>query len=51
MLIWINLEDKAKKMAQFGLNWSHWTFVNLTGLYSNHLLADIDNILKVLNDI
>lgn len=26
-------------------------FVNLTGLTSNHLLADIDNILKVLIDI
>lgn len=26
-------------------------FVNLTGLYSNHLLADIDNVLKVLNDL
>lgn len=25
--------------------------VNLTGLYPNHLLVDIDNILKVLNDI
>lgn len=23
MLIWINLEDKAKKMAPFRLNWSH----------------------------
>ncbi len=26
-------------------------FVNVTGLYSNHLLADIDHILKVLNDV
>ena len=28
-----------------------FTFVNMTGLYSNHLLEDIDNILKVLNGI
>lgn len=39
---------KNKKMAQFG---AIWTFVNLTGLYSNHLLQDIDDILKVLNGI
>ena len=48
MLIWIILESKTKKMAQFG---AIWVFVNMTGLYSNHLLADIDNVLKVLNDI
>lgn len=26
-------------------------FVNVTGLYSNHLLAGIDHVLKVLNDV
>lgn len=34
-----------KKLAPFGF------LVNLTGLYTNHLLEDIDNTLKVLSDI
>lgn len=28
-----------------------WMVVNLTGLYRNHLLADIDNVLEVLTGI
>jgi len=28
---------------------ANWLLVTLTGLYRNHLLVDIDNILKVLN--
>lgn len=35
---------RSKKTSKVGL-------VTSTGLYRNHLLADIDNILKVLNDI
>ncbi len=38
-------------MALTVFSWRHLVFVNLTGLTSNHLLADIDNILKVLTDI
>lgn len=35
---------RERKLSNVGL-------VNMTGLYSNHLMEDIDNILKVLNDI
>jgi hypothetical protein len=39
---------KRRQLKKVG---AFWLFVNMTGLYSNHLLADIDNVLKVLNDI
>lgn len=38
-------------MAQFKLNWSHFSVGELDRTITNHLLTDIDNILKVLNDI
>jgi len=47
----IKKEIGKQKNRQRSEKSSNVGFVTSTGLYSNHLLEDIDNILKVLNGI
>jgi len=39
------------KNKKNGSNWSHLGVCELDRILLNHLLADIDNVLKVLNDV
>lgn len=39
---------KRRQLKKVG---AFWLFVNMTGLYSNHLFEDIDKILNIFNMI
>jgi len=46
-----NLAYSGIKNKKNGSNWSHLGVCELDRILLNHLLADIDNVLKVLNDV